>query len=556
MKFPCRAAAVAAPLLVLSGLTSAPTAQAHPLGNFSVNHYDGLRLSHDGIEDTAVVDSAEIPTAQDDEATDTDHDGTIAPAEAADRAADRCARLAGRTRVSVDGRRIAWYVNRSTLTYGKGAAGVPVARLTCTLRAEADLSRPADIAFASGAEAKRTGWKEIIAVPGDRVGLAASSVPSRSPSDGLRHYPGAGTEQPLAVTTAELRTEPGGGTAGAPGLGAPGASPAVQALDRGTVLFPALERRLTGLTAGRDLTWSVGLLAVLLTLLLGAGHAALPGHAKLAVAACLARREGGVRAALAVGTTVTATHTAGVLAMGLILTAGAGLAGERLLAWLGAISGALIAALGLVLVVTAARSVRTGRPPADWHHGHSHGHSHGHGHGHSHGHDHAHGHGQSHGPTHNETREHALARGHRHGHPHAHDDAPGLPHSHSPGDRTHEADLRVPKTPRRTGLPALVGVGLAAGLVPSPSALVVLLGAIALSQTLFGVLLVVGYGLGMAITLTAAGLLLSGGGSRLAALSERHLPSLRRCTRYATVLTALAVLTVGISLTLRSLLTL
>lgn len=514
MKFPCRAAAVAAPLLVLSGLTSVPTAQAHPLGNFSVNHYDGLRLSHDRIEDTAVVDSAEIPTAQDDEATDTDHDGTIAPAEAADRAADRCARLAGRTRISVDGRRIAWHVNRSTLTYGKGAAGVPVARLTCTLRAEADLSRPADIAFASGANAKRTGWKEIIAVPGDRVGLAASSVPSRSPSDGLRHYPGAGTEQPLAVTTAELRTEPGRGAAGAPGApgpGAPGASPAVQALDRGTVLFPALERRLTGLTAGRDLTWSVGLLAVLLTLLLGAGHAALPGHAKLAVAACLARRDGGVRAALAVGTTVTATHTAGVLAMGLILTAGAGLAGERLLAWLGAISGALIAALGLVLVVTAVRAVRTGRPPADWHHGH--------GHGHGHSHSHSHGHSQGHG--------------HGHG------------HSHS-----------ASKTPRRTGLPALVGVGLAAGLVPSPSALVVLLGAIALSQTLFGVLLVVGYGLGMAITLTAAGLLLSGGGSRLAALSERHLPSLRRCTRYATVLTALAVLTVGISLTLRSLLTL
>ncbi|MFH8360631.1 nickel transporter [Streptomyces anulatus] len=552
MKFPCRAAVVAAPLLVLSGLTSVPTAQAHPLGNFSVNHYDGLRLSHDRIEDTAVVDSAEIPTAQDEEATDTDHDGTIAPAEAADRAADRCARLAGRTRVSVDGRRIAWHVNRSTLTYGKGAAGVPVARLTCTLRAEADLSRPAGIAFASGADAKRTGWKEITAVPGDRVGLAASSVPSRSPSDGLRHYPGAGTGQPLTVTTAELRTEPGrdaAGAPGAPGPGAPGASPAVQALDRGTVLFPALERRLTGLTAGRDLTWSVGLLAVLLTLLLGAGHAALPGHAKLAVAACLARRDGGVRAALAVGTTVTATHTAGVLAVGLILTAGAGLAGERLLAWLGVISGALIAALGVVLVVTAVRAVRTGRPPAHWHHGHSHDHSHSHSHGNGHGHGHSHGHGH----RRNETREHALAHGHRHDH--AHDHAPGISHGHE--DRTHEADLRAPKTPRRrTGLPALVGVGLAAGLVPSPSALVVLLGAIALSQTLFGVLLVVGYGLGMAITLTAAGLLLSGGGSRLAALSERHLPSLRRCTRYATVLTALAVLTVGISLTLRSLLTL
>ncbi|WP_097867465.1 nickel transporter [Streptomyces sp. rh34] len=555
MKFPRRATVVAASLLVLSGPTAVPTAQAHPLGNFSVNHYDGLRLSHDRIEDTAVVDSAEIPTAQDEEATDTDRDGTIAPAEAADRAARRCARLADRTRVSVDGRRLAWQVNHSTLTYGKGDAGVPVARLTCTLRAEADLSRPADITFASGADVERTGWKEITAVPGGRVGLVTSSVPSESPSDGLRHYPGEGEGPSLAVATAELRTEPGTGAGAVPGPGAPGASPAVQPLDRGTVLFPALERRLTDLTAGRDLTWSVGLLAVLLTLLLGAGHAALPGHAKLAVAACLARREGGVRAALAVGTTVTATHTAGVLAMGLILTAGAGLAGERLLAWLGAISGALIAALGTVLAVTAVRALGTGRPPAPWHHAHSHSHAHSHGHGNSHS--HGLGPGHSHGPGLGETREHALAHGHRQDHlhhDHVHQHAPGLPHGH--GDRTHGAGLRPPKTPRRTGLPALVGVGLAAGLVPSPSALVVLLGAIALSQTLFGVLLVLGYGLGMAITLTAAGLLLSGGGSRLAALSERHLPSLRRCTRYATVLTALAVLTVGISLTLRSLLTL
>ena len=54
----------------------------------------------------------------------------------------------------------------------------------------------------------------------------------------------------------------------------------------------------------------------------------------------------------------------------------------------------------------------------------------------------------------------------------------------------------------------LVGMGIAGGLVPSPSALVVLLSAIALGRTAFGVLLVIGYGLGMAATLTAAGLLL------------------------------------------------
>jgi ABC-type nickel/cobalt efflux system permease component RcnA len=51
-------------------------------------------------------------------------------------------------------------------------------------------------------------------------------------------------------------------------------------------------------------------------------------------------------------------------------------------------------------------------------------------------------------------------------------------------------------------------MGVAGGLVPSPSALVVLLGAIGLGHTSFGVLLVAAYGVGMAGTLTAAGLLL------------------------------------------------
>ena len=51
-------------------------------------------------------------------------------------------------------------------------------------------------------------------------------------------------------------------------------------------------------------------------------------------------------------------------------------------------------------------------------------------------------------------------------------------------------------------------MGIAGGLVPSPSALIVLLSAIALGRTAFGVLLVFGYGLGMAATLTAAGLVL------------------------------------------------
>jgi ABC-type nickel/cobalt efflux system permease component RcnA len=79
------------------------------------------------------------------------------------------------------------------------------------------------------------------------------------------------------------------------------------------------------------------------------------------------------------------------------------------------------------------------------------------------------------------------ARAHHHTHDH--------PHPHTGADPP-------------VSWPGLVALGFAGGLVPSPSALVVLLGAIALGRAWFGVVLVVVYGLGMAATLTGAGLLL------------------------------------------------
>ena len=54
----------------------------------------------------------------------------------------------------------------------------------------------------------------------------------------------------------------------------------------------------------------------------------------------------------------------------------------------------------------------------------------------------------------------------------------------------------------------LLAVGFVGGLVPSPSALVVLLGGIALGRAWFGVVLVLAYGIGMALALVGTGLLL------------------------------------------------
>jgi ABC-type nickel/cobalt efflux system permease component RcnA len=127
-------------------------------------------------------------------------------------------------------------------------------------------------------------------------------------------------------------------------------------------------RRLTG---GR-LSPLVVVLAVLLALALGAGHAALPGHGKTVLAAYLAGRAGRPRDAVAVGVLVTLTHTAGVLVAGVLLTVFTALAGERLLTYLGIVSGLLVvdgrrrdgAQPAAAPARTPARPSTLARPPA------------------------------------------------------------------------------------------------------------------------------------------------------------------------------------------------
>src|SRR4029077_5862740 len=80
----------------------------------------------------------------------------------------------------------------------------------------------------------------------------------------------------------------------------------------------------------------------------------------------------------------------------------------------------------------------------------------------------------------------------------------GHVHEHEHGPHTHTHDnARPPVSPR-----GLIAMGFAGGLVPSPSALVVLLGAIALHRAWFGFVLVRVCGIGMRAPLPGAGFLL------------------------------------------------
>ncbi|MFC8452007.1 high frequency lysogenization protein HflD [Kitasatospora sp. NPDC057223] len=515
---------------------AAPVADAHPLGNFSLNHYLGLTVRPAAVEVLAVTDSAEIPTLQERPRVDRNADGTVDDAERAAWAADRCAQTTRNLTLTTgpSARPASWTVRSAEFRYEDGAAGLRTSRLECRLDAPVAVT-PAGTTMrvSSGTDPGRVGWNEITA-RGDGVRLDHADVPEVSVSKELRDYPRDLLDDPSGVTRAEFHAVPGGSAAAPPGTvtGPHRSGP--------TAWLAALDTRLTALGAARHLTVPLGLLAVLLSIVLGAGHALLPGHGKTVMAAYLAGRRGSTRDAVTVGATVTVTHTAGVLVTGLCLTAFSSLAGDVLLGWLGVLSGALVALVGAGLLREALRRARAGRArggagdhaerrparelvhagaaaaPADRHHhsGDDHGHR-----DHDH-HDHDH-----HDHDHHDHDHHD--HGHHHHHPHG-------------GGR-----------PGRRGL---IGLGIAGGLVPSPSALVVLLAAVALGRTLFGAALVLAYGLGMAATLTAVGLLLVRLGDRLAGLAEGPVVGrLRRLAPYTALMTALLVLTVGTGLMLRSL---
>ena len=119
------------------------------------------------------------------------------------------------------------------------------------------------------------------------------------------------------------------------------------------------------------------------------------------------------------------------------------------------------------------------------------------------------------------------------------DDAP-LTHSHG-GGLSHTHYLPPVGEPFRAR--TLLAMGFAGGLSPSPSAVVVLLGAVALGRAWFGVLLVLAYGIGLAAVLTGIGLALARWGERLRTAGSGRLAGLLN-HRMPTV-TALLILTVG-----------
>jgi ABC-type nickel/cobalt efflux system permease component RcnA len=306
--------------------------------------------------------------------------------------------------------------------------------------------------------ADHIGWHEITAI-GDRATLAGSTVPTASVSERLTRYPQDLLRSPLDVRRVSLSVSPGGAAA------AVGQTTSAAPQTRGV---DALTRAFTALVAAHRASIPFTIVAFLIAIALGALHALAPGHGKTVMAAYVVGRRGSFRQAVVIASTVTLTHTAGVVLIGLTLTLSRAIAPERIYPWLGLASGCLLIAIGGTMVRARIRA-----------------------------------------------RSLLL-----HARDHNHDPAP-------------------------MGKRGLLAIGFVGGLVPSPSALVVLLGAIALGRLWFGIVLIAAYGVGMGAMLAGAGLLLVRARARLEGAQKRGWAT--RSVAAIPIVAACVVLVLGIA---------
>lgn len=482
--------------LLLGGLALLPL-RAHAdtvaslLGNFTINQYSGLRLDDDSVTVHYVVVFGQLPALSELHKADANGDGVTSQAER-DAYVERLApEFARRLGMEIDGTAVPLKLRRWT-------SSLPTEQGGFSLRLDADFSGTLPPGMSSGAHELRfsnhnydgrVGWHEISvqAVPSLHVfntnGFSSSLTGGLT--EALKSLPASG---PLDERELHLYFTGGELPAGAIALG-PRADPAdpaaVQAAQGGgeNAWLQRQTRALVGLIAAPQLALQVTVFALLAAFVLGALHAFSPGHGKTIVGAYLIGSRGTARHAAFLGLTVTITHTLGVFALGFAtLFASRFIVPERLFPILSLSSGMIVLGMGMVLLAQRWRLARA----AFARHFHAHD-DHGHGHGHSH-HDHDHAHDHDHGHHH----EHVHPE-----HSHVHDGA--LKHSHGGSMHSHAP-------PTDVSWRSLLALGISGGLIPCPSAMVLLLAAVALNKTAYGMVLVVAFSVGLAVTLTLVGL--------------------------------------------------
>ena len=304
-------------------------------------------------------------------------------------------------------------------------------------------------------------------------------LPQHEPTQELRVYPNALNGSPRDRTAVTMTVAPDGSVA----VADVGSAPifGVASTARMNDLSDVLARNLS------DPLILFG--ALLLAVGLGALHALEPGHGKTLLAISLVGARATVPQAFILATALTVAHTIGVLIFGVVvLTLAKYIVPETLYPWIALLSGVFVAFLGGRAL---AREIRRRRAP------------------------HA---------------DHAPDHAHADHHHHDDDGFSDAVHAHS-----HLIPGSAPISFRSAIIAASTG-----NVAPCPAALVVLLAAIATHRIGWGLVLIVAFSIGLALTLTLLGVAVVRGA---AWLTQR--PQFDRLARYAPLVTAAAISVIG-----------
>lgn len=429
-------------LTLLIGAGAVRPAGAHPLGNFTISHFSGLTVVPGELRLHYALDLAEIPTVQERQKMDTNSDGKISPAEKDAYLREAKRRLPAGLSLRVNGSRTPLRVRAAELAFLPGAGNLPTLKLHLQMVAPLPAKGGRlTLEYADTNYQERTGWKEMVITAATGARIIETTAPAAGLSNALASYPTDLISAPPQQTNARAVVW----------FGATARTADVPSNKR-------FANRLTELLTTGQWSWSILLFSLLVAFSLGALHALEPGHGKTVIGAYLVGSRGSARHAVLLGLTVTASHTIGVFALGLIvLYASRWIVPERLYPWLGCVSGLAITIIGLALLTSRLKG------PAD------------------------------------------------------HQHAPGLLHRHVPADR--QGRSRTPNAQPLTPLSLLL-LGISGGIVPCPSALVVLLSSIALHRVMWGLLLILAFSAGLAAVLVGIGLLMVTGGRLMEAVTR------------------------------------
>ncbi|MDQ6780953.1 MAG: hypothetical protein M3Z37_07365, partial [Candidatus Eremiobacteraeota bacterium] len=324
--------------LALAMVVALP-AQAHPLGNFTINHLAKVRADAHGLIIRYIVDMAEIPTFQVMRSRSSDtgqhldrlHEWAHEEMTVVSRGLD----------VRADGAALQLLAGPPEVSTRPGAGGLPTIYFVDEFHAQFPKAiLPRALSITDRVYGDRIGWKDIVVAP--------QTEPTRE----LRSYPNALLASPRSTTSVAISRGPDGELVGRDVSDAVASTVAsAPSQVRSNLLSDMLSR---GVSSP---------LFVLLTLLiaigLGALHALEPGHGKTLLAVSLVGARATKKQALILAVALTLAHTAGVLALGAVLLALAQyIVPEQVYPWISLVSGGLVAVLGAIAL---SRFVKTRR---------------------------------------------------------------------------------------------------------------------------------------------------------------------------------------------------